>query len=299
VLFERFAIAAALVAWANGAHAQAGAPPSPYGDDKGGVYDHASGCWVWDHGSTGKFSAPGYQFVTDSTCDGRPLEGKAIIHWSKGRRGGETWDGNFSYGKFTGRATAHDIHGDAESTYVDGMRNGPARLIAPGGARWEMNLKNDLLDGPSAKIFSDGSRDDFVYERGKQVGPSLITFRDGSKVEVPPEEYFGQNPGVFITASGEQLKGNYQRPHVDMAKRPAFVLPERSIGKTGIVGVSVSLTVAEDGSVHDPRLARSSGILEVDQAVLRQISIWHFFPATLDGKPMTSMTIFEMDVNLG
>jgi TonB family protein len=62
--------------------------------------------------------------------------------------------------------------------------------------------------------------------------------------------------------------------------------------------VRIVVMVGEDGNVHDPQLAQTSGYPVLDAVMMRQITLWHFFPATLDGKPMASMALFKDDFKL-
>jgi len=293
-MFSRlFVLVAVLVAAPVCALGAGGTPPSPYGDDKQGVYDTLSQCWVWDHGSTGKIVGAGYQFITDSRCDGKPLEGKAVIHWRRDRRNGEIWDGTFSNGRFTGQATLQLPEGEAETPYVDGLRNGPAHIMAAGGARGELNFKDDLKDGPDTWTYSDGTREESVYQKGKPVGLWITRFRDGSRMEQRVVEGEDPWPATYFTASGEQLNGKYVPPRKDSARRPRVSLPRGLVLKTGVMSITIGMMVGEDGKVHDPQLAQSSGYLQIDQTVLNQIAHWPFIPATLDGKPIASMVLFR------
>jgi hypothetical protein len=289
---RKFALVAVLAALPLGARGASGWPPSPYGEDKHGVYDEASGCWVWDHQSTGKIIGAGYQFITESRCDGKPLEGRATIHWRGDRRAGETWEGTFSNGKFTGQGTAHLLFEDVEETFVDGMRNGPGHVVAPGGAHGEANFKDDLLDGPYLWTYGDGTREQGIFQEGKRTGVWITTFRDGSRMEQPVDEKEPW-PGTFFTAGGEQLRGTYVPPRVDRSRRPAVVVKPEMIGKEKRVTLRIVVMVTEDGRAHDPQLAQGSGYPLLDEAMMKQIVLWPFFPATLDGKPMASMAIYH------
>ncbi len=56
--------------------------------------------------------------------------------------------------------------------------------------------------------------------------------------------------------------------------------------------------VLQDGSVQDVKLARTSGSQRLDAAAVTQIATWHFFPATIDGKPVESYVLFRQIFHL-
>jgi TonB family protein len=62
--------------------------------------------------------------------------------------------------------------------------------------------------------------------------------------------------------------------------------PSRALEKGQEGWVIVSYVVQPDGTVADPIVVESSGILDFERAALKTVLNWSFEPATLDGKPV-------------
>jgi protein TonB len=61
-------------------------------------------------------------------------------------------------------------------------------------------------------------------------------------------------------------------------------MPEEAL-KAGVQGIVIlEITVAEDGSVQNPRVLRSIPLL--DAAALSAVSQWRYQPALLNGQPV-------------
>ncbi len=160
-------------------------PPSPFGDDPHGAFNWASNCWVWNSGEV-RNPNPGQDndFTTQSSCDGKPLEGAASVQWGfDSRHRGEVWKGQFHNGRFTGTATrqfSDALRGQlcrraAQWPHDSGFRGRAGHL--------EQNFKDDLLNGPDDDVYAGGTRLQGRYEKGKRVGNLVETFPDASRFE--------------------------------------------------------------------------------------------------------------------
>jgi iron complex outermembrane receptor protein len=101
---------------------------------------------------------------------------------------------------------------------------------------------------------------------------------------------------LLTLAAGISVAGSAwaQSPHAADVSAPTVVhrvevlCPPSVVASQERADVTVTLTVDSDGRVSKADVAHSSGVLDLDEAVMAAASQWIFTPATRDGKPIAS-----------
>jgi TonB family protein len=88
------------------------------------------------------------------------------------------------------------------------------------------------------------------------------------------------------TTAGQQAAVDHQRAVADFSScaKPVYPKAELAQGHTGTV--TLRFLVAEDGSVRDSQVTKSSGYHALDEEAQVSIAKCHFKPATTAGKPV-------------
>jgi TonB family protein len=271
-------------------------PPSPYGSDTHGVYSAASGCWVW---SAKREPKPQMDyFVVDIPCDGKMLQGPALLRWNTGPYTGQTWDGQFADGRFTGVATRKYNDALYEAHYRQGLLHGRTLYTFNRGGTLERNYLDDVQDGLELSIDPDGSRNEHHYAMGKPIGNAVQTYPDGSRSECPEPNSCREAPGgTLFSPGGARLPGSFLAPKADPANPPP-AYPPVSIRMNESGRVLIKVQILKDGTPHNPRVLRTSGWQRLDESALAAVSSWVFHPATLDSQPIDSYLSFSLSFAL-
>lgn len=268
-------------------------PPSPIGDGIHDVFDHESGCWVWD-GEARKAQGSPYPFTTSHKCDGKALDGDAELTWTHGPHRGESWKGVFHAGRLTGQSSSPYV----EIGYANGLRNGPAIFRYGDGGRTELIYAAGHKDGPQRDFYSEGTRVEAAFTQDVPSSTWIRHLRDGSRFEFPGSLDAVGLRGTYFMPDGSALPGTYVVPRVNAALSPPVAYPPIAQRLEEEGDVTVTLKVEADGTVSDVRLARSSGYQRLDEAALEWFAACRYFPGTVEGKPVASYTFTQQSYRL-
>jgi periplasmic protein TonB len=98
------------------------------------------------------------------------------------------------------------------------------------------------------------------------------------------------NPGIYPAG-----RGGVTVPEVIYNPEPSFSDEARKARQQGMVQLLV--VVGRDGHTHDIRVAQSLG-MGLDEKAIEAVSQWRFKPATLNGQPVATRILVEVDFHL-
>ncbi|XP_071744865.1 uncharacterized protein [Lepeophtheirus salmonis] len=95
-------------------------------------------------------------------------------------------------------------------SYINGQKNGNAKLTLTNGDTLEFNYVNDSIEG-KAIYKADKLVDESHYQNGIKHGPSIETNGNGDKEERSYEEGFLEGPAILTGLNGDIFKFNYKK----------------------------------------------------------------------------------------
>lgn len=116
-----------------------------------------------------------------------------------------------------------------------------------------------------------------------------------------PVSVLAEEESVVHDWTTEQLASScddaFQYPQLTRQVRPAYTQKAMDAGIQGVV--TVQMIVGVDGVVERSRVVRSlDRVYGLDEEALKCANQWRFSPATIDGRPVTSVVMLELAFKL-
>jgi len=134
----------------------------------------------------------------------------------------------------------------------------------PDGSKYVGQFKAGILDGHGVVTYADGSKFEADFARGTAYGNATYTARDGTRTS-----------GPFHNIGNDSARPRAQ---------PKYPFWRSILGGDGTVTLTV--IVAEDGSVTNAKIDDPSPHPDYGDAALTAVTSWKYQPATVSGVPV-------------
>ena len=149
------------------------------------------------------------------------------------------------------------------------------------------------MEGCGTFVLPDGTKYVGRFHGGFIKGDGKITFSDGSVLD---GAYSAEKDvAAYITASGERIVGHYEEPSPDLAHphKPLDYPFWRALFHDS-QSVYIVAAIDESGNVKSVALLQAIDSPSYTQAAIDGVMQWRYLPATIDGKPVKTLTLISI-----
>jgi hypothetical protein len=165
----------------------------------------AEGCRVWNGAPQPEERATWSGGCVDGLADGR-----GVLRWTL-RSGDETYDGEMSKGRPSGRGTYSWNDGERyDGEWRDGDMHGRGVYTWSDGSRYEGDFRDDKQNGRGIYVWANGDRYEGEWRDDDKHGRGLFKWSNGDRYDGEWRDNRMHGRGTFVAAEGDRYDGDWK-----------------------------------------------------------------------------------------